>query len=33
MAIDKNGEFKLQYLNDEIKNAKDIVVSEEEGKR
>ncbi|MEK7536718.1 MAG: hypothetical protein AAB559_03010, partial [Patescibacteria group bacterium] len=30
VAIDKNGEFKLQYLNDEIKNAKDIVVSEEE---
>ncbi|MDP3918056.1 MAG: hypothetical protein Q8Q30_02700 [Candidatus Woesebacteria bacterium] len=32
VAIDKSGEFKLQYLNDEIKNAKDIVVSEEEGK-
>ncbi len=32
VAIDKSGEFKLQYLNDEIKNATDIVVSEEEGK-
>lgn len=32
VVIDKTGEFKLQYISDDIKNTKDIVVSEEEGK-
>lgn len=32
VVIDKTGEFKLQYINNEIKNAKDLVVSETEGK-
>lgn len=32
IVLEKNGEFKLQYKSDEIKNAKDLVVSEEEGK-
>lgn len=32
VVIDKTGEFKLQYSSDEIKNAKDLVVSEEEKK-
>lgn len=32
VVIDKTGEFKLQYLSDEFKNAKDIVVSETEQK-
>lgn len=32
VVLDKTGEFKLQYINDEIKNAKDLVVSETEGK-
>ncbi|MFZ3301493.1 MAG: hypothetical protein WA152_02120 [Microgenomates group bacterium] len=32
VVLDKTGEFKLQYINDEIKNTKDLVVSETEGK-
>lgn len=32
VAIEKNGEFKVQYVSDDIKNAKDLVVNEEEGK-
>ena len=32
VAIDKTGEFKLQYTSDEIKNTNDLVVSETEGK-
>lgn len=28
VVLDKTGEFKLQYINDEIKNANDLVVSE-----
>lgn len=32
VVIDKTGEFKLQYINEEFKNAKDIVVSETEQK-
>ena len=32
VVIDKTGEFKLQYLSNEFKNAKDIVVSETEQK-
>ncbi len=32
VVIDKTGEFKLQYLSDEFKNTKDIVVSEAEQK-
>lgn len=32
VVIDKTGEFKLQYVSEEIKNATDLVVSEEEGK-
>ena len=30
IVLEKNGEFKLQYKSDEIKNAKDLVVTEEE---
>lgn len=32
IVLEKNGEFKLQYKSDEIKNAKDLVVTEEEKK-
>ncbi len=32
VVLDKTGEFKLQYINDDIKNIKDLVVSETEGK-
>lgn len=32
VVLDKTGEFKLQYINNEIKNTKDLVVSETEGK-
>lgn len=32
VVLEKNGDFKLQYKSDEIKNAKDLVVSEEEKK-
>ncbi|EKE06390.1 MAG: hypothetical protein ACD_19C00014G0004 [uncultured bacterium] len=32
VVLEKNGNFKVQYLNDEIKNAADLVVSEKEGK-
>lgn len=32
VVVDKNGEFKAQYLSDKIKEAQDIVVSEEEKK-
>lgn len=32
VVIEKNGDFKVQYTSDDIKNAKDLVVSEEEGK-
>lgn len=32
IVLEKNGDFKLQYMGDEIKNAKDLVVSEKEGK-
>jgi len=32
IVIDKTGEFKMQYIGEEIKNAADLVVNEEEGK-
>lgn len=32
VVLEKNGNFKLQYVNDDLKRAKDLVVSEEEGK-
>lgn len=32
IVLEKNGEFKLQYKSDEIKNAKDLIVSEVENK-
>ena len=32
VVIDKTGEFKMQYVSEKIKNATDIVVSEEEKK-
>jgi hypothetical protein len=32
IVLEKNGEFKLQYKSDEIKNAKDLVVTEAEKK-
>lgn len=32
IVLEKNGKFKIQYLSDEIKNATDLVVSEEEKK-
>lgn len=32
VVLDKSGKFKVQYVADEIKNAKDLVVSEKEGK-
>lgn len=32
VVIEKNGLFKFEYLSDDIKNATDLVVSEEEGK-
>ncbi len=32
IVLEKNGEFKLQYKADEIKNAKDLIVSEVENK-
>lgn len=32
VVMEKNGNFKIQYINEEIKNSKDLVVSEDEGK-
>ncbi|AKM83117.1 hypothetical protein A2422_03965 [Candidatus Woesebacteria bacterium RIFOXYC1_FULL_31_51] len=32
VVIEKKGDFKIQYTSDDIKNAKDLVVSETEGK-
>lgn len=32
VVLEKNGDFKMQYISDGIKEAKDLVVSEEEGK-
>lgn len=32
VVIDKNGKFKMQYVSDNIKNANDLVVSEEKEK-
>lgn len=32
VVLEKSGEFKVQYIAEEIKNAKDLVVSESEGK-
>lgn len=32
VVIEKNGDFKVQYASDDIKQAKDLVVSEAEGK-
>jgi hypothetical protein len=32
IVLEKNGDFKIQYVSDQIKNATDLVVSEEERK-
>lgn len=32
IVLEKNGDFKLQYISEKIKNATDLVVSEKEGK-
>jgi hypothetical protein len=32
VVLEKNGDFKVQYTSEDIKNAKDLVVSETEGK-
>ncbi|WKZ25378.1 MAG: hypothetical protein QY322_03220 [bacterium] len=32
VVLEKNGNFKMQYINDEIKNTTDLVVSEKENK-
>lgn len=32
VVLEKNGDFKVQYTSDEIKNAKDLAVTESEGK-
>jgi len=32
VVLEKNGDFKLQYVSDAIKAANDLVVSEKEGK-
>lgn len=32
VVLEKNGDFKIQYSSDQIKNATDLIVSEKEGK-
>lgn len=32
VVIEKNGDFKIQHVSDDIKSAKDLIVSEKEGK-